>query len=260
MRALNWPALSKWSNEYLIGKFGQAVVHADATSNGRTVQSTGTHIHKGTRVIMTWHEYLQSVMKQERGSNNNDIEVFYALDGKPMTKSYPYLAVDVSDPGLLSVGVDMFQFQSYTTNLWVSNYKETGFHYDASENLLGMVRGTKEVVILDPLQIQRINLANQRQVHPGVLGPTIVKWEKVYSPTQLDQLLALGVRYTKCIVSAGDMIYIPKMHCHHVTSVGDDAKLNMAVNFWYKSHGAMGGFFEKLYTAYMSRIDMNAVK
>ena len=69
-----------------------------------------------------------------------------------------------------------------------------------------MVRGTKEVVILDPLQFQRIHLANQRQVHPGVLDPTIVKWEKVYSPTQLDQLLALGVRYTKCTVSAGDII------------------------------------------------------
>ena len=111
MKALNWAALSKWTNEYLIGKFGQEVVHADATSDGRTVLSNGTHIHKGTRVTMTWHEYLQSVMKQERGSNNTDGEAFYALDGKPMTESYPYLAVDVSDPGLLSVGADMFQFQ-----------------------------------------------------------------------------------------------------------------------------------------------------
>jgi hypothetical protein len=136
----------------------------------------------------------------------------------------------------------------------VSNYKETGFHFDVSENLIAMVRGTKEVVLLDPMQFQRIQLANLRQVHPGLLDPAVKKFENINSPTQLDELEALGVSYTKCTLSAGDMLYIPKMHWHHVTSTGDHAKLNMAVNFWYKNHHTMDYMFEKLHAAYMSRI------
>jgi hypothetical protein len=96
--ALNWPALSKWSNEYLIQEFGQETVHADATSNGRVQVANSTHVHKGTRTQMTWSKFLASVMKQDKEEflGNNGSGTFYALPGKPMATFYPYLAVDVS--------------------------------------------------------------------------------------------------------------------------------------------------------------------
>lgn len=114
-----------------------------------------------------------------------------------------------------------------STFVWVSPQNTvTPLHYDISHNCYVQIKGRKRVVIFPPESWQTLYL--HPILHPGGLG-TQVDLDADYSAQhRMFPFYAKGqVLGYEAILNAGDVLYIPPMWFHHVTSLEESVSLSV---------------------------------
>ena len=261
--AKSWPAMRRWSTAHLSsGELGDAEVQCDGLWRGRAILINRTHMVKGRRRRMRMRDFVDRLRTQPappdpaaaRGAQDDpwalieaacDDELFWSLDGKNMSSSYPALLRDADPPNLLLFPT---YARPYKLNLWASGYKLTPPHFDNSENLLLQVAGEKRVRLWPPTldSLRALQPRLLRHLHPGLLGPDDPpQFESVYG-TRSDAEAPMEVR-----LRPGELLYIPRGYYHSVESTvahGEDEVtlegVNLAVNYWYESAPPMSKFFD----------------
>ncbi|CAM9573509.1 unnamed protein product [Scytosiphon promiscuus] len=136
------------------------------------------------------------------------------------------------------------------TNLWVGKGGTTAvLHYDDYENLLCQVRGTKELVLFPPEDLENLYYVGRRKgklkyEFPGkwtrdeLDGPNKVIFS---SSVRLDDPdFDRHPRLKRCrpyrvTLREGDVLYMPAFWHHEVRSYPDEDEGNVAVNFWFRN-------------------------
>ena len=108
----------------------------------------------------------------------------------------------------------------HRTNLWIGpKGTNSKFHYDCDENLFWQVYGEKRVILAPPSDTPN-------------LYPTNVSWGDGYSPVDpkapdYEQFpMARNASYLDVRLGPGDLLYIPPMWWHDVTSLTTSVSIN----------------------------------
>jgi len=118
------------------------------------------------------------------------------------------------------------KFGPLTSNLLLvgMNNVVTPAHYDEQENLFAQVYGQKRVILMSPNEFHRmypfpVHHPCDRQSQVDIFNPDLCHFPKFADVEAMD-----------CIVSPGDVLYIPAYWWHHIISLSE----TVSVNFWYK--------------------------
>ena len=120
--------------------------------------------------------------------------------------------------------------------LWLGNAATVQTHLDMSENLAGVVCGTRRFTLFPPQQIENLyvgpldfTLAGQPVSMVRLDDPDFVRYPKFQN--------ALAAACTADL-EPGDALYIPYMWWHHVQMTGP---FNVLVNYWWARGTAWAG-------------------
>ncbi len=209
-----WPALERWTNDYLTEKVGAR------TLSPSKVTSAGTHIPEpkngamATTSEMKFADYIDLIASGAISDGQ-----LYAVQ-LPIKVALPELWPDVRFPAF----VDEDKYAA--VNLWLgAGNNFTSLHYDYADNFLTQIRGRKQVILCPPREIAR--------VYPfpfGYVGNNISR-VNVASP-DLTQFPDWAHAERVCVeLGPGDMLYIPLFWWHAVWGFGQ----NMSINYWWQS-------------------------
>ena len=136
-------------------------------------------------------------------------------------------------------------------NIWLGGNTTGKLHFDAFENLMGVVSGSKEFVIFHPHQnenlyeghIREAEFSYSFETHSFSRDTLPDSTALVMSPVHINNRTELS-RYPNfehannsrltCHVEAGDILFLPSHWWHEVRSVGDPVTL--AVNLWFEPY------------------------
>ncbi|VEG38843.1 Uncharacterised protein [Mycolicibacterium flavescens] len=209
-----WPALERWTNEYLTEKVGARTISPSKVTNA------GTHIPDAkngaiaTASEMTFAKYIEMIA----GGTISDGQL-YAVQ-LPIKTALPELWPDVQFPAFAD------EDKYAAVNLWLgAGNNFTGLHYDYADNFLTQIRGRKQVLLCPPREIARVypfpfNYVGNNIAQVNVAHPDLTRF-----PDWAD------AHRTVVDLSPGDMLYIPLFWWHAVWGVGE----NMSINYWWQS-------------------------
>lgn len=140
------------------------------------------------------------------------------VEGSPMSIAIPELIKKLN-----------LQSEIDKINLWMNvDSATTNYHYDSYHNILCIVDGSKEVRLVAPSNLHRMDLYpvyseanNHSKLFPPSDQPSI----------DVDSLSALEAIEYMTDIKAGDMLFIPEGWIHGVVS----ARCTAAVNLWFHS-------------------------
>ncbi|KAF0724048.1 hypothetical protein AaE_009816, partial [Aphanomyces astaci] len=164
----SWPAMAKWTNEYLVDTLGETQVTVDVTPFGY-----GDAVVRHS-IVHTWHPLTHPfqttvgtdnvfVMPEERSMSFRD---FLAILHDPCFDGVPYLShqndslrdqfpalVDDVDP-MLAFASEAFGNTPEAVNLWIGDERAVStMHKDHYENMYCVVRGRKHFTLLPPSDV-----------------------------------------------------------------------------------------------------------
>jgi ribosomal protein L16 Arg81 hydroxylase len=205
-----WPALERWTNDYLTEKVGARTVR---TSNARD----GAHFHEGEDTDyspMKLAEYIELLASGAIADGQ-----IYATQ-LPIRTALPELWPDVRFPPFVD------EDKYIVVNLWFgpgNNF--IPLHYDFADNLLTQVRGRKQVILCPPREIARV------YPYPFTRVTNHVSQVNVASP-DLAQFPAWAHADRVLLeIGPGDMLFIPLYWWHAVWGIEE----NMSINYWWRS-------------------------
>lgn len=214
-----WPATTKWTPSYLLQRIGEdtpVTVRTDFSDYGNSTEWLG---HNTT---LPFKEFLAQWLQ---GGPKDGQEGLY-LASLPLGKHFPELCEDVLVPPHPAE-------QKKTGNLWIGNRGQiTPVHYDFStgdpgmDGLHAVISGRKLFRLYDPAGNEQY--FPRRQVwgrfHQAIVDPVTGLPDPAQYP-QFANAHCLAVE-----LGPGDMLFIPKLWWHHVTTLEDA----VAVNFWFQ--------------------------
>jgi hypothetical protein len=106
----------------------------------------------------------------------------------------------------------------------------TPCHYDDSENVLVVVRGSKRVRLFPPGECRRMYPASTGHIYSAL--PPDLEPESADLPRGFDHYR--HARYVDVEVTAGEMLYLPQFWYHRVE--GGPGDVNLTLNYWFDSH------------------------
>jgi len=231
----NWTALYKWTNEYLKQKLGDTEV--GVAIGNRSIHFGVTQ----TRSTMKFSKFVDHI------STPNQTELYYVnlqrrevdpysmkgIPGSSMDTAKEFFADDWQDPPFMGY------HNLRERNFWMGiDGIISRAHHDGSENILAQVAGQKRFLVFPPSQGEFLYPFEKGLVHFSQVDldrPDLVKFPKM-----------LEARHVECIVSGGEMLYVPSDWWHQVYSM----ERNIALNFWYDTHSKMKRFLV------MSKLEM----
>lgn len=249
-----WPAHSLWSDdEYLVSYVGDVEVTVALTPDGLA----DCPVLAGQSVFAL-PKYTRMPFK----------EFWHLLDGCVPTRGVPYLQQQNSSlteevpqllrdvPGGIAWAEDAFGQGPEAINLWVGRRpSRTSWHRDHFENIYVVLRGSKTVRLLPPIDSFRMKLKRYEQQayeydEDGglVLMPVqgeehTVLWSSILPCSCLEtseprslcssclELHTTGMMPLEVRVETGDVLYIPSCWWHEIHHTSDD--VTIAVNYWY---------------------------
>ena len=180
----HWPAYKLWTDDYLERTYG------DMMFNMETKVDDKYNIPKSMKL----KEFLGIYQQADR----------YLVDEVP-----PDMRKEIILPLCLRCEeIDKYFFVSY---FWFSQGNTSStIHLDTDENLLCVVKGYKEVLMVSPEYSADLYADSSRVL--GVLDINVASVDLEKYPR------VKNVHYLKANVDEGDMVYIPQMWWHHVYS------------------------------------------
>eukprot|EP01060_Flectonema_neradi_P015863 TRINITY_DN22500_c0_g1_i1.p1 TRINITY_DN22500_c0_g1~~TRINITY_DN22500_c0_g1_i1.p1 ORF type:complete len:484 (+),score=52.69 TRINITY_DN22500_c0_g1_i1:40-1491(+) len=138
-------------------------------------------------------------------------------------------------------------------NIWLGGNTTGKLHFDAFENLMGVVSGSKEFVIFHPHQNENLYEGHMREAELSYSFETdsfsrdvlpdstalVMSPVHIGNQTELSRYPdfehANNTRLT-CLVEEGDILFLPSFWWHEVRSMGHPVTL--AVNLWFEPYFA----------------------
>jgi lysine-specific demethylase 8 len=212
-----WPALERWTNDYLTEKVGARTVplskhKAHAYGPRRVLDDPKKGLSE--KPPMKVAEYID----QLAGAAISDGQLYASL--LPIRTALPELWPDVRFPPF----VDEDKYVTFRVGFWLgpgNNF--TPLHYDGANNFLAQIRGRKQVILCPPREIARLypfpfNYAANHFSQVNVLSPDLTRFPAWAHADRA--LLELG---------PGDMLFIPVYWWHAVWGIDQ----NMSINYWW---------------------------
>lgn len=189
----HWPALTRWTPDYLAKTVGDAMIE-----------------YQGGRAGAQDYE-----LKKEKHRRRAPFRQFIALARKGGNDAYLTASNSAANgPALRVLEADMGPIDAYLTRapgmLWIGGEGAfTPLHFDLTNNLLAQVTGTKRVILIPPSQTRR--LAHRSHVFSDLCDITD-EARLTLHPQARDVL-----RY-EVLLSPGDLLFIPIGWWHQVRS------------------------------------------
>lgn len=226
--ANDWPAVSKWTPEYLISNWG------DKTVTGLTweVGTGGTYIEeflnftRWTATLKEWGELILNPQGSRRGYLTfSALRVIPELqhDIKPLDQ---YMNLPRSYPRKLR------QLSKKQPSLWFGGAGQVSpMHFDTSQNFLVQINGKKNMMLFPPEEAEnlywpcddikpfRFHEVNWTPVNPK--HPDLTKYPRLAQAEGIDITL-----------EPGDVLYLPVRWWHYTTGLD----VSLSVNFFWQSH------------------------
>ncbi|KAH8315683.1 hypothetical protein KR059_008226 [Drosophila kikkawai] len=243
-QALSWPAIGKWTPEYLIQALHDRTVDVAITPNG---YADGLATQKGQEYFVLPLETKMKLSEVVRRLDDPTGAVHYIQkQNSNLSVDLPELAADlrVSD---LDFAQQSFNKPPDAINFWLGDERAiTSMHKDPYENLYCVISGHKDFILIPPHQLSCV----PRRIYPtGVYrtsesgqfhiepirdeegGVQLTEWVSIdpLAPDLATYPEYARARPLKVRVHAGDILYLPNYWFHHVSQ----SHKCIAVNFWY---------------------------
>ncbi|XP_005947552.1 bifunctional peptidase and (3S)-lysyl hydroxylase JMJD7 [Haplochromis burtoni] len=234
----HWPALAKWSPDYLREKVGSKVISVAVTPNGYADAVNGDRFVMPEERQMSFSSVLDIIEgKVDKGGG-----VFYVQKQcSNLLQELPELTADVQ-PHIAWMSTALGKLPD-AVNFWLGEANAiTSMHKDHYENLYCVVSGEKHFVLMPP--------TDRPFIPYGLFQPAIYhqrddgEFEVIdQSDSEMVPWIPLDplnpdlerfpqyrrARPLHCSVKAGEMLYLPSLWFHHV----QQSHGCIAVNFWY---------------------------
>lgn len=204
----DWPALSRWSPDYLKKKIGGAEIEYQSGRLPNPEFELQKDIHKDRMpfdafVGMIEAEPGNNAYMTAYNSKENEAALAPLTGDMPPLKNFP-----MRYPGLFWLG----PMGTYTP-----------LHFDLTNNLLAQVRGSKRIILLPPSETQY--LYNHRHVFSPV--------HDIMNEDCLDRYpLARNAFTYEVTLAPGELLYIPIGWWHQVTALDFSITLTFASFLW----------------------------
>ncbi|KAM9328317.1 bifunctional peptidase and (3S)-lysyl hydroxylase JMJD7 [Pholidichthys leucotaenia] len=233
----HWPALSRWTPEYLREKVGSKVISVAVTPNGYADAINGDRFVMPEERQMSFSSVLDIIEGKAEGGG-----VFYVQKQcSNLLQELPELTADVEEHvPWMSTALGKLPD---AVNFWLGEAKAiTSMHKDHYENVYCVISGEKHFILLPPTdrpfipygvyqpavyhqqedgKFEVINQADSEKVPWIPLDPLNPDLEHYPQYRQ--------ARPLHCSVKAGEMLFLPSLWFHHVRQ----SHGCIAVNFWY---------------------------
>lgn len=231
-----WPALRKWTHDYLrqeIGDLGVTVAvtpngYADAVNEGYFVMPEERHL--------TVTKFLDILEAPDSAKG-----IFYIQkQNSNLTDEFQAIMSDIDTQP--AWGTEVFGKTPDAVNLWIGDGRAvTSMHRDHYENLYCVISGSKTFTLIPPTDLPFVPYENYPAARYRQIGDEfiieedketgIVPWIPI-DPLKPD--LKNYPEYSRCqtvevTVHAGQVLYLPSMWFHHV----QQSHGCIAVNLWY---------------------------
>ncbi|KAL3968286.1 KRAB domain-containing zinc finger protein [Sarotherodon galilaeus] len=234
----HWPALSKWSPDYLRQKVGSKLISVAVTPNGYADAVNGDRFVMPEERQMSFSSVLDIIEgKVDKGGG-----VFYVQrQCSNLLQELPELTADV-EPHIAWMSTALGKLPD-AVNFWLGEANAiTSMHKDHYENLYCVVSGEKHFTLMPPTDRPFIPYglyqpAVYHQRDDGEFEVIDQSDSEMVPWIPLDPLNPDLERYPQyrrarplhCSVKSGEMLYLPSLWFHHV----QQSHGCIAVNFWY---------------------------
>lgn len=218
----DWPAITKWNQEFFKKKFGSKTVTVKSLDKLHTARFS-----EKEKLDISFYEFIEAVSEM------------------PPKKRY-YLALGNITAGTIDRRFEQSPFEDLKSdftiplvdpswsykevNLWMGYHGvKSHLHFDCQHNFLSLVSGYKKVALYEPNQTSY--LYPRSVFHPY---PIFSKADPMCKEDQKKFKNLAKASYMDCILEPGDTLYIPPGYWHYVCSLS----FNVAVNAWFMPHAS----------------------
>ncbi|EDW70055.1 bifunctional peptidase and (3S)-lysyl hydroxylase Jmjd7 [Drosophila virilis] len=239
----HWPAVQKWSPDYLQTALNDKVVDVAVTPNGYA-DGLATQAGKEYFVLPLETQMPLSELLQRLDDPMGAVH-YIQKQNSNFSLDFPELAGDIVSSDL-NFAAQCFNKPPDAVNFWLGDERAiTSMHKDPYENLYCVISGYKDFILLPPHQlccvprrsyptgIYKRKSCGQFFIEPLIDNGEVQQTEWV-SIDPLAPDLGTYPQYAKARplrvrVHAGDVLYLPNYWFHHVRQ----SHKCIAVNFWY---------------------------
>ncbi len=231
-----WPALGRWSWDYLAAVAGDCSGEVIVSRNGLYPDHI-TQPSPMAKVEMRFAEFLRRAVPAAPSGSAEPLppilgpgETYYLYGKSYLLDAVPSLRADLRTPACLGsaggvggIGGMAQPFQ----RLWISSTGcVTPLHYDLSNGFLCQVRGSKQVWLFDPAQLDRLyprgaqfpGLDNfERQSQVDIHHPDYEAFPELRRAAALE-----------CHLRQGDTLFIPSNWWHEVETLEPSLSVQLA--------------------------------
>lgn len=207
------PAFERWTLPYLRQTLGPREIMVSEVEGDKAM-------YERDPVAIPFDAFVDELLAQTPPAIRHYLTVGNVMadgSGRWPSPLLPELSADVRAPSVIQ-GLPVVE-----GNFWLGfDGIVTPLHFDTSENLLGVIRGCKRLVLFAPEETDNL-------YPPPILDMTHESAVDLGSPDFERFPLLQRAQYWTCDLEPGDMLFMPSGWWHYVKSEG----LNLAVNFWW---------------------------
>ncbi|KAF8138280.1 cupin-like domain-containing protein [Boletus edulis] len=245
IKGVECPALTKWTDDYLVQMMGDQSISVAVTPNGRAdavTRAPDGKLYFAEPFIdsMTLRDLFEKLRSGDtnvyylQSQNGNVYSQDFFSDGEDASE-FASLRADV--PPEVDFVRDALDRTPDAVNLWIGGSDSvTSIHSDSYENMYTVVRGTKHFTLLPPSE----GWCLQERLYPHAVytreldllpshEASPVRWSSVSDP-DLPDALPPEAHPIQITLTAGDTLYLPVGWWHFVRQSGD---ITIALNWWY---------------------------
>lgn len=258
----DWPAVSNWSEGYLVDLCGEKLISVNLTPDGRADSVQPVYIDGHTEERFVYPAEAQMTMKEFFHHLNRDdcgFIPYLSQQNDNLRVEFPELMADISSS--FAIADEAFgNAQIEAVNLWIGDERSvSSTHKDHFENLYAVISGAKTFTLFPPTDVAALpfkTYKTARYVASKVYDSSLEQPGENYGTYQLD-LTTEGCpssslewvpidpndraeaiqRYPRfrnsrplqCTVYPGEVLYLPALWYHRVSQ----SMPTIAVNFWY---------------------------
>ncbi|XP_031574901.1 lysine-specific demethylase 8-like [Actinia tenebrosa] len=279
-----WPAMHKWTNEYLTSTFGKNKVRVAFAPNAEyegcekasdfedfqdfkfpdgvkeQLPFPDLVVVRPAFMNLKFAEFMSLLEKTHQTGQGENVSAY--LEYSSIPSHLPELEKDVIEMPFVA-GV----LKRRHLNIWLSNGNTLGkLHFDPFDNFLCQISGRKQVLLYEPYDNTRLYEAHIQEAELGY-NPNSMQFRRKKLMDSTSMVMSpinilkpdykrfpkfKGVQAMNCTIDEGEVLFMPSFWWHEVQSYPNQEKpRNVAINYWYEP------FLTKEYPCDSCKIDIN---
>eukprot|EP01128_Nolandella_sp_AFSM9_P001201 TRINITY_DN11309_c0_g1_i1.p1 TRINITY_DN11309_c0_g1~~TRINITY_DN11309_c0_g1_i1.p1 ORF type:complete len:554 (-),score=66.98 TRINITY_DN11309_c0_g1_i1:65-1627(-) len=277
----SWNARTKWTNEYLLSRFGDIEITVKVNPGGdfegceeaslwddyETMELPARVLEQleSPHLVVTRPADLTLPMRDfvDLLPRSAELNATFYLEYFPIHEIGDMIS-DVNPFPWAETLLTRAQF-----NVWMGDGKTLGkLHFDPFDNLLALIAGEKNLTLYHPHHNEALYEGHIREARFEYEAETstfarsnlLESTSMVMSPvnirnpnfTNYPLFSDIAPTAVHCTVEEGDVLYLPSFWWHEVQSTPDISQRNIAVNYWFNP------FYEKEFPCPHCRLKINS--